>query len=243
MSTSSPTQGPTRGQRPPARGSPTSSSRTRLPSTRERRPALAAVGILLVAGGALASAWLALQVSDRVDYLRIAPGAEVAQGAEITGPDLELVALPEDLDEGIRADDEGAVVGQRAATRLLGGTILTPDMMGEDSGLATGESGYSAELGPAALELLSDAGSGAEIRIIVPREDGDPVSVPARIVTVSRPSDGGGFSGQSSTGLATYIAPVQCGPALGSADDTELDFQTVLPDDSVAFADACGGIG
>lgn len=235
MSTSSPAP------RRPGRGTGASPSATRLPSTRERRPALAALGVLLVAGGALASAWLALQVSDRVDYLRIRPNAEVAQGEEIGPDDVEPIALPEDLDAGIRADDEDAVVGQRAATRLLGGTILTGDMMGDDSGLEPGESQYAAELGQADLQLLQSAGSGANITVVVPVEEGPAVLVPARIVTVEEPGEGGGFSSDSSTGFATYIIPEQCGAQLGAADDSELDYQTVLADDAQPFEDACAG--
>src|SRR5262245_25092068 len=111
-------------------------SATRLPSSRERRPALAALAVLLIVGGAFASGFLALQAGNRADYLRV--GTDVPQGAKITESDLESVSLPEDMDGVISADDSESVVGLRAVTHILPGTIITSDMVTDESAIAPG---------------------------------------------------------------------------------------------------------
>src|SRR5690625_7075253 len=55
---------------------------SRLPATRESRPALIGLAAILIVGGALASAWLAVQSGNRAYFLQI--DEEVAQGATIS---------------------------------------------------------------------------------------------------------------------------------------------------------------
>ncbi len=53
----------------------------RLPSARERRPALAALAVVLIAGGAVLAGWLALRQSQTDSYLIITN--EVLEGEQI----------------------------------------------------------------------------------------------------------------------------------------------------------------
>ena len=148
------------------------STPTRLPSTRERRPALAALGVLLVAGGALASAWLALQVSDRADYLVIAEGQDVVQGAKIGPDDLAEVSLPDDLDGAIPASEADDVVGQYARTSLLTGTILSPEMVEQETAVPQGFSIVSSRFDSGDLSDLAVVGSQVLLRV-PPDDDGN----------------------------------------------------------------------
>src|SRR5699024_3952945 len=114
---------------------PGSSARppSRLPATRESRPALIGLAVLVIVGGALASAWLAIQSGNRAYFLQI--NTEVAQGATIDDSDVSKVSLPEDFSGGIPSDQLDDITGKAAATRLLPGTILTGDMVSSKAGV------------------------------------------------------------------------------------------------------------
>lgn len=179
-------------QAPPAR--PVTS---RLPSTRESRPALIGLAILLIIGGALASGWLALQAGNRASFVQV--DSTVAQGARISADDLRRVSLPEDFDDGIPWSDSGDLVGQSATVRLLPGTILTPKMVSKKSGIADNQtqltipvdsSPFVRSLQPGAqlaLDIGSGSGGGGAGRPIL-----------AELVSVGKSDDGGGLSGVGS---------------------------------------------
>jgi len=99
----------------------------RLPSTRERRPALAALAVLLILGGAVASAWLAMQAGHRAEFVQVK--SEVGKGEEITEDDLTTVELPEDFDGGVPEAERDDLVGQYATTPWTPGMVLTESMV------------------------------------------------------------------------------------------------------------------
>lgn len=105
----------------------------RLPSTRERRPALAALAVLLIVGGALASAWLAVTAGNRADFVVVSK--EVGQGEKITDGDLDTVELPEDFDGGVPWADRDEVIGEYAATPWTQGMVLVDSMVTDDNPL------------------------------------------------------------------------------------------------------------
>lgn len=133
--------------KPPTQA-PVATRSARLPSTRESRPALIALAIVLIVGGALGSAWLALQAGNRAYFLQV--NAEVAQGAVIGEDDLTRVSLPEDYSGGVASSRRDDVVGKSASTRLLPGMVLTPAMISDKSGIKKDQS---------QLPLPVDAGS------------------------------------------------------------------------------------
>ncbi|MEX0428598.1 SAF domain-containing protein [Nocardioides sp. DS6] len=178
---------------------------SRLPSTRESRPALIGLAILLIIGGALASAWLALQAGHRASFVQV--DANVAQGARITADDLKRVSLPEDFDGGIAWADSSDLVGQSATVRLLPGTILTPDMVSKKSGIADNQtqltipvdsSPFIRGLQPGA-QLALDIGSGSG-------GSGGGRPILAELVSVGKADDGGGLGGVSSGTLNIVVS-------------------------------------
>ena len=80
---------------------------TRLPSTRERRPALAALAVLLIAGGAVLAGWLALREGHTSSYLVIRD--EVSVNEQIGASDLGVIELP------TSSGGDFVVAGQRDA--------------------------------------------------------------------------------------------------------------------------------
>ena len=202
-------------------------SASRLPSSRERRPALAALAILLIVGGAFASGFLALQAGNRADYLRVK--ADVPQGAEITDADLETVSLPEDMDGVISSDDSEDVVGLRAVTPLLAGTILMPDMLDDGSAIPAGKE--VVPFGVEASNIDPDIEEGAALHVYVSpdEEGGNPDSYDATLVSADFPDDGSGIGGDSSS------SDVQIRVLMDSADAEAI--QPAILDDRVSISE------
>jgi hypothetical protein len=202
-------------------------SASRLPSSRERRPALAALAVLLIVGGAFASGFLALQAGNRADYLRIR--TDVPQGAEITESDLESVSLPEDMDGVISADDTEDVVGLRTVTHLLPGTILTSDMVTDESAIEPGMEQVA--FGVEASNINPDIEEGAALHVYVSpdEEGGNPDSYDATLVDADFPEAGSGIGGD------TGSSDVQVSVLMDTADAAAV--QPAILDDRVSISE------
>lgn len=101
--------------------------RGRLPApVRDRRPALAALALLLVLGGALTSALIAYRSGDRVDVLVARGDIEVGQVVQLS--DFSTARVAADNVATIPASDARAFVGSTASTRVPGGTMLNASM-------------------------------------------------------------------------------------------------------------------
>jgi hypothetical protein len=202
-------------------------SASRLPSSRERRPALAALAVLLIVGGAFASGFLALQAGNRADYLRVR--SDVPQGAELEATDLESVSLPEDMDGVISVDDKDDVVGLRTVTHLLPGTILTSDMVTEESAIPPGMEQIA--FGVEASNIDPDIEEGAALHVYVsPDEEGGSAdSYDATLVSADFPEAGSSIGGDSTS------SEVQVRVLMDSADVGVV--QTASLDDRVSVSE------
>ncbi|RFU41551.1 hypothetical protein DZF91_11170, partial [Actinomadura logoneensis] len=109
----------------------------RLPSApRERRPALAALAVLLVLGGALASAYLVMASGQRVSAIRIAQ--PVAAGQRIPLSALREVQVGDTGIEYIAWSERAKVAQTFAAVPLVRGALLTNAMVSRTNGAAQG---------------------------------------------------------------------------------------------------------
>ncbi|MFC0041422.1 hypothetical protein [Actinomadura rayongensis] len=110
----------------------------RLPvAPRERRPALAALAVLLILGGALTSAYLVMASGQRVSAIRIAQ--PVAAGQRIPASALQEVQVGDTGDDYFIAWSERAKVIQAyAAVPLVKGALLTNGMVSRDDDAARG---------------------------------------------------------------------------------------------------------
>ena len=100
----------------------------RLPaSPRERKPALAALAVLLILGGALASAYLVMASGERVSAIRIAQ--PVAAGQRIPASALEEVQIGDTGIQFISWSEREKVTRHVAAVRLVKGALLTNSMI------------------------------------------------------------------------------------------------------------------
>lgn len=152
-------------------GAPASSPR-RLPSVRrERKPALAALALLLIAGGALLTAYLVIQMGGRVSAIQVK--AAVGAGQQIPAAALEEIQIASDTQVSyLPWTDAGEATRRYAKVDLVPGTLLIADMTTvESNGLAPGKAivGLSLKDGqvPAAI------GEGSRVQVIyVPGDDG-----------------------------------------------------------------------
>ena len=106
--------------RPPANAN-------RLPVTRERRPALAALAVILILLGAAGSALIALQSGSREGYLTVSKS--IQPGEQLTRGDFGRGSIAGDTRGLIKASRLSEFVGSYARTRLYKDQYLTTDMM------------------------------------------------------------------------------------------------------------------
>lgn len=101
--------------------------RGRLPApVRDRRPALAALALLLVLGGALTSALIAYRSGDRVDVLVARDDIEL--GEIVQEGDFAIARVAADGAATIRATAATNFYGTSASTRIPAGTMLNNTM-------------------------------------------------------------------------------------------------------------------
>lgn len=109
-------------------GPPTGAAADRLPRTRrQRRPAVAAAGALLVLLCGVASAALATAGDDRVGVLALA--RDVQTGQVLTAADLRVARLSGDGLSALSADGAATLVGQTVTATLPAGTLLNDSML------------------------------------------------------------------------------------------------------------------
>jgi hypothetical protein len=135
---------------------PTAPGGRRMPSApRERKPALAALAVLLVALGAAAAGYLVINAGHRVGAVEIT--AEVGQGQQIPASAIKEVQINADTGVSYVAwQFANRVTGVFAAVQIPAGTLLTPSMTTATSNLTAGkvEVGLSLKPGQAPTDLL-----------------------------------------------------------------------------------------
>jgi hypothetical protein len=106
---------------------------------RERKPALAALAVLLILAGALGATLLVMRAGNRVGAVEVAD--PVAAGQTITQKDITEVMVADDPTvEYVKWSQRGALASYRAQTDLVAGTILVGPMLGQKTtGLKSGQ--------------------------------------------------------------------------------------------------------
>jgi len=135
---------------------PTAPGGRRMPSApRERKPALAALAVLLVALGAVAAGYLVISAGHRVGAVEITQ--EVGQGQRIPASAIKEVQIASNTGINYVAwQYANRVAGVYAAVQIPAGTLLTPAMTTATNNLAAGKVrvGLSLKPGQAPADLL-----------------------------------------------------------------------------------------
>lgn len=111
---------------------------------RQRRPALAALALLLIVGGALVAGLLAVRMDSRVPVL-VAQQA-IEPGAEITADDIGVVRVASDNIGLIGEEYADDVVGAYATTRIEPDTLLTENNVSSETPIPDGRAIVSVPL-------------------------------------------------------------------------------------------------
>ena len=200
--------------------------RDRLPkSRRQRRPAVAAFGLMLVVVFATLSAALALRGNHSVAVLTLA--RDVSAGHVLTADDLRVAHISGSGVSAIPADSARLVVGESVTSGLSAGTLLSAGMVTRATSPTAGDQVIAVPLKAGAVPAGVTAGRYVELVPVIGSSGHAPTAniaaTRARVIDVARdPStsatvlsvevDGAAASGlaqlAASGGLAVTLLPV-----------------------------------
>ncbi|MFC9117179.1 MULTISPECIES: hypothetical protein [Streptomyces] len=111
----------------------------RLPTPpRERKPALAALAVLLILVGALGATMLVLQAGDRIEVVKITE--EIPAGQAVTDSNTTSVMVAEDPGiHYVKYSQLGALKKLKAVTTIPGGVVAVGEMFGEEAKVPDGK--------------------------------------------------------------------------------------------------------
>lgn len=199
---------------PPLTGPAGGANGERLPRPPRRRNAgLAALAVLLVAGGAVVAGLLALRIDDRVDML--VARDDIAAGTRITADMLAVAPVASQGLALIPATEQASVVGQYAAVpiakeRLLdrgmltGASVLRPGTVALGVAIAPGQApGTPLEAG----DLVAVYGTDGE---------GAVLATDAVVQTVDLP-EASTFGAASDVSVVTLVVPADAAAKIAAA--------------------------
>ncbi|MEV0159292.1 hypothetical protein B0I32_103265 [Nonomuraea fuscirosea] len=133
---------------------------------RERKPALAALAVLLILGGALATTLLVLRSGDRVSAIRVTQ--QIGAGQKFTPQAIEEVKIADTGVAFVSWTQRDKVLDSFAAVTLLPGTLLTNQMgVRASSELGQGKATVGLALKPGQMPAGVQAGDRVQV-IFVP---------------------------------------------------------------------------
>ncbi|MGW2817737.1 hypothetical protein [Streptomyces sp. NPDC001415] len=165
----------------------------RLPAPpRERKPALAALAVLLILIGALGATVLVLRAGDRIEVYKLK--GDVAAGHAVQDGDLTTVMVAADTGVHYITPEQKAALGKlRAKSNLYSGSLLVGEMFAADGGTPAGKAavGVSLKEGQYPTNL----------------KDGETVAV-YRVGTSAGAGKGNGSSGTGNSGSTGGSSPL-----------------------------------
>jgi hypothetical protein len=186
---------------------------------RERRPALAALAVLLILGGALATTLLVLRSGDRVSAIRVVQ--QIGTGQQLTPAALEEVQIADTGLAYVSWSRRMAVIETFAAVTLLPGTLLTEEMTVTTSEeLGPGKAKVGLSLKPGQLPEGLREGDRVQIVHVPARTAQGQSRVLAQSALVFSVAESGRAG---STGLVTVIVDATVSPEIvGHASSGEI---------------------
>ena len=201
---------------------PTSPSTRKLPgSPRERKPALAALAVVLILGGALAVGYLMLQSGKRVDAIQISK--EIGQGQQIPLSAMQEVQVP--ANSGLHYvpwSQASQVARTFAATSIPPGTLLTSSMAVQSDTLTNGKTVMGLALKDGQLPSGLTVGDRINIYEVsdaseaCPGAPGSLLSGDAVVLGVSTPSSS---SSSAVADVEVAVSPATAGPVACNASN------------------------
>jgi hypothetical protein len=204
-------------------------SATRRPPSapRERKPALAAVAVLLIAGGALGAGLLVMQSGKHVAAVEVT--GEIGVGEQIPASSLTEVEVAANTGlDYVPWSQVSQVTQFYAAVTLPKGTLLTPEMVVKSSAVTAGAAQVGLSMHSGQLPAQLTIGDHVDVYDVVtggncPGAGGEALAVNAVVLSVASPAEAGG-----STLVTLALNPLDAGQVScnASAGDVAL---AVLP--------------
>jgi hypothetical protein len=170
---------------------------------RRRRPAMAALAVLLIVGGAALAGSLALRLDSRQPVLVL--NSDVAVGTRITESMLSTTDVASDKLMLVPEEQASSVIGTYARTSLTRGQLLDTSMLTTRKPFSANEVqvGVSLSKGKVPVELRP----GDEVRLMRVGDGSDapePLAV-GLILATSTAEDGGALGGNSNGGASATV--------------------------------------
>jgi hypothetical protein len=181
---------------------------------RERKPALAALAVLLILGGALVAGFLVLQSAKRVAAIEISQQIGVGQKIPLSAMQEIQIASGTGLSY-VPWNEASQVANYYAASVIPPGTLLTSAMVGQASNLASGKAVLGLSLKDGQLPAGLQVGDHVDIYQVsdapetCPGTSGSTLAANAIVLAVTRPVT------QSSSAVADVRVAIN--PADGGA--------------------------
>jgi hypothetical protein len=154
------------------------------PPRLRRRPAIAAIGVALIAFGALGAAVLATAARSTIEVVAVA--STVARGEQITAADLVPVAItPGQGLATVPAADLDALVGRWAQYDLPAGALVTPESVTEVPVPGPGQALVGLALSSGQLPSVELRSGDTVIVVGTPRQQDDPAELPPLATTTA----------------------------------------------------------
>jgi hypothetical protein len=178
----------------------------RLPKPPRRRTAgLAALSVLLVAGGAAAAGVLALRLDQRVPMLVAIH--DIAPGQQITPADLSVAPVAADGLDLIPASRQGEAIGRFAAVPIPQGRLIDHRMLAASGLLRAGKAAVGMVLKPGQTPA-SGVQPGDVVNVVRLGQDTGTVIAKNAVVSSVRAGDTGAFGTTTGDTTATVIVDV-----------------------------------
>ncbi len=217
MSLSSSTRTSAQGTRGTGRSA--GSGPNRLPSSRERRPALAALAVILILLGAAGSALIAVNSGNRSDYVAIA--ADLEPGHKLDRKDLSRGDLAGATGSLIPWSEAQTYIGQYTTTKLYKDQFVTKDNFTSDKPIPDGGAlvGVSLEGGRAPSDGIGVGDIVSVIRVPTANQDATPAQtlVTAAEVTASSGAISDERTNANTTLNVTVLVPTDKATAVAAA--------------------------
>lgn len=186
----------------------------RLPRPPRRRSAgLAALAVLLVAGGAAVAGLLALRLDQRVDVL--VARQSIGAGEQITADMLAVAPVAADGPALIPVTRRGEVVGRYAAVPIPAGRLLDTGMVTDRSTLRAGTVAIGVVVAPGAAPARG-LEAGDRVTVYGTDGEGEVITSEALVSSFVRPEQGS-FGATSSDTVATLIVPESAAARVAAA--------------------------
>lgn len=204
-------------------------ARGRLPApVRDRRPALAALALLLILGGALASALIAYRSGDRVDVL--VARADIEIGQTVTAADFGIARVASDGAATIEAAAAENFVGTSATTRIPAGTLLNRSMFLSASSVAPLRSVVVGLVLSASQRPAVELRAGDVVRVfLVPRDAGG-VTTGTVLASAVRVAEIGSSAGGDTLRLSLLVPEGTATAIVGAAATNSIALTRLAPE-------------